>query len=174
MINKKGFVLMETIVVITVLCVVLVTLFGAYSKILIDVSNRSLYNNTEYVYKSSIIREYLESKLNIVEFMGTEYVSGYCSNQLSQYKNCDADDLEGADIFNFMGVRGIYFILWDKDATLSGRFSRLEPTTQKFISSIDVPIESEPVRMMIVMYASENNYIANEYEYAFLRFGSRG
>ena len=45
--NQKGFVLMETIVVIFVLCVILVMLYASYSNLLISVQNKSLYDNTE-------------------------------------------------------------------------------------------------------------------------------
>jgi len=58
--KSKGFVLMEAIVVISVLCVILVILYGAYSKLLIDVKKKSLYDNTEYIYKTSVIRKYFE------------------------------------------------------------------------------------------------------------------
>ena len=60
--NQKAFVLMETIVVIFVLCVILVMLYASYSNLLISVQNKSLYDNTEYIYKTQLVREYLEEK----------------------------------------------------------------------------------------------------------------
>ena len=173
--RNGGFVLMETIVVISVLCVVLLVLYGAYSKMLLDVSSRSLHDNTEYIYKSEVLRDYLEDKIDIVDFMGTNFVSAYCSDQLSQFTSCTKEtSLDGNDLFEFMGVKGIYFILWDKNTYTTGRYAELEPTTQQYINTIDAAIPSEAYRMMVVMYASENNYVEDEYEYAYLRFGSRG
>lgn len=172
--NKRGFVLMETIVVVTVLCVVLVILYGAYSKILIEVSNKSLHDNTEYIYKTRVIREFLEDKVDIVDFMASEYVVGYCSDLLPQYKNCNDTSLEGNELFSFMKIKGIYFVLWDKNTTMTGRFNPLEPTTQQYMYTIDEEISDEPYRIMVVMYESENEYMEGEYEYAHLRFGSRG
>lgn len=180
--HNRAFVLMETIVVITVLCIILIVLFAAYSKILVDVEARSYHDNTEYIYKSQVIRKFLESRLDIVNFMGNKYVSTYCSNQLPGYKQCSDATVEGNKVFSHMKVQGIYFISWDDKANSKGRYIELEPTTQKYISSIDVPVEKEMYRIMIVMYESENGNIeyGNEgltepkYEYASLRFGSRG
>ncbi len=172
--KNRGFVLMETIVVVTVLCVVLVILYGAYSKIFIEVNNKSLHDNTEYIYKSRVIREYLEEKIDIVDFMGSDYVSGYCSDLLPQFKSCKDTSLDGNDLFNFMKIKGIYFILWDEKSLLTGRFNSLEPTTQQYMYKIDEEISDEPYRIMVVMFESENGYVEGEYEYAHLRFGSRG
>jgi len=49
--KKKGFVLMETIIVISVLCVILITLFVSFSTVLIAVEKRTVYDNTEYLIK---------------------------------------------------------------------------------------------------------------------------
>lgn len=172
--SKRGFVLMETIIVISVLCIVLIVLYGAYNKMLIDVNNKSLYDNTEYIYKSTVLREYLEESIDIVNFMGSDYVKGYCSDQLDYYKSCGDPSVDGSELLSFMKVRGVYFILWDDNSNKIGRFGQLEPTTQKYIKTIDEEILNEPYRIMVVMYESENNYYEGEYEYAYLRFGSRG
>lgn len=106
---KKGFVLMETIVVISVLCVILVILYASYNKVLTSVSHQSLYNNTEYIYKSNVVRQYLESKINITEFMGSNYLKVYCSDNLELYNNCTDGVIDGSDIFKFLKVKSIYF-----------------------------------------------------------------
>ncbi len=171
--DNRGFVLMETIVVVTVLCVILLVLFGAYSKILIDVNSKSLHDNTEYIYKSRIIREFLEEKVDIENFMGSDYVTAYCSDLLPQFTSCKDVNLDGNDLFAFMKVKGIYFALWDKSVLQTGHFNILEPTTQKYLQSVDAEMDVDAYRIMVVMYESENNYSENEYEYAYLRFGSR-
>ena len=50
--NKKAFVLLETIVVITVLSVTLIVLYASYSKIISDSRKKMFYDNTEYIYKT--------------------------------------------------------------------------------------------------------------------------
>lgn len=60
--NKKGFVLMETIVVIVVISVALLTLFSSYNKILSKVQSENTNDNPEYVYMTYYVKEYLKKK----------------------------------------------------------------------------------------------------------------
>ena len=59
--KNKGFVLVETIVVILVLCVLLIMLYGGYMNVISAVQRKSYYDNTEYIYKTNLVKEYLES-----------------------------------------------------------------------------------------------------------------
>ena len=56
--NKKGFVLMETMIVITVLSVALIFLYTTYVKVLGSASKVSYYDNVEDMYTA-----YYASKL---------------------------------------------------------------------------------------------------------------
>ena len=56
--NKKGFVLMETMIVITVLSVALIFLYTTYVKVLASASKVSYYDNVEDMYSA-----YYASKL---------------------------------------------------------------------------------------------------------------
>ena len=101
--NQKAFVLMETIVVIFVLCVILVMLYASYSNLLISVQNKSLYDNTEYIYKTQLVREYLEEKneeyideVNIV--CNNDDTSNQCSDDLYEFKN-------SSNLYNAMEYR---------------------------------------------------------------------
>ena len=58
--NKKGFVLMETIVVIVVISVALLTLFSSYNKILTKVQSENKNDNPEYLYMTYYVKEYLK------------------------------------------------------------------------------------------------------------------
>ena len=59
--KKNGFVLVETIVVILVLCVLLIMLYGGYMNVISAVQRKSYYDNTEYIYKTNLVKEYLET-----------------------------------------------------------------------------------------------------------------
>ena len=61
--KNKGFVMIETIVVITVLAVGLITLYASYSLILSRISVKNRYDNTAYVYKTYFVLDYLK-KIN--------------------------------------------------------------------------------------------------------------
>lgn len=173
--KKNGFVLMETIIVITVLCVVLVTLYGAYSKLLIDVNKRSLYDQTEYIYKTALVRKYLEEKVNKDVYTSSTYYV-YCRNSFSNVNDkCYDKDISGnyeKDLFKYLGVEAIYITHWNVGAISPLDLQGFEATTQNYIQKMD-PTDESGFRI-IVMFKSENNDTDKEvYEYATLRFGGR-
>jgi len=62
--NKKAFVLMETIVVIVVISIALLTIFKSYNKILSKVKSENKYDTSEYIYMTKYIKDYLVSENN--------------------------------------------------------------------------------------------------------------
>lgn len=185
--NRRAFVLLETIVVITVLCVILVVLYASYSKVLIDVNKRAIYDNSEYIYKTAVIRDYLEEELltsknqNISNYMGSNFLKVYCSDNMIGEKKCNADEF-----LNFIGAQSIYFTKWDTSSLSTADFRTLEATTQSYIKTLDT-VSADGVFRIIVMYKDENIYndeserfvldaddIEEDYQYATLRFGNRG
>lgn len=58
--NKKGFVLMETIVVIVVVSVALLTIFSSYNKILSKLRTENKYDTSEYIYITKYIKDYIQ------------------------------------------------------------------------------------------------------------------
>lgn len=168
--DKKGFVLLETFVVMAVLCVVLIMLYAAYSKILIDVKSRSLFDNTEYLFKTTLIRKYLESELDESLYNSVDLYN-YCSNRTAKSCYTSLGDTFEENLFRSLKVEAIYITVWDSISTTS--LHRLEATTQNYIKSLDV--RHEEAFRLVVMYESENNDTdLKVYEYASLRFGSRG
>lgn len=61
--NNKGFVLMETIVVIVVVSVALLTIFSSYNKILSKLRTENKYDTSEYIYMTKYIKDSLNSTL---------------------------------------------------------------------------------------------------------------
>ena len=57
--KKNGFVMIETIVVITILSVGLISLYVSYSLILTKAKMKSNYDNIEYIYKAYFVGNYL-------------------------------------------------------------------------------------------------------------------
>ena len=59
--SKNGFVFMETIVVIAVLCITLLLLFSSYSYILRKSRTKKTYDVTETIYKTYYFKQVLDS-----------------------------------------------------------------------------------------------------------------
>lgn len=169
--DQKAFVLLETIIVTSVLCVILIILYSSYSRIFIDIGKRSLYDNTEYIYKTELIRNYLEEDPTVKNKLGTNQVIIHCSDNLSGNPVCTDPNVVGNEIFEFMQVKGVYFTLWDISPT-NEQVLNLEPTTQNYIKSFDAVNKGSTYRI-IVMFKQENDELSSEYEYASLRFGTR-
>lgn len=89
--NKKGFVLMETIVVIVVISVALLTIFSSYNKILRKVKTENKYDTSEYVYMTNYIKEYLEDK----------------SVTISELYPCTVDSTTGDEICDVLDINPI-------------------------------------------------------------------
>lgn len=171
---KKGFILLETIVVIMVLCVILVMLYSSYSNLLVKVKKKSLYDNTEYIYKTNIVRKYLESEIPESDYNSSLYYV-VCRNSVDNNK-CYSDNITGNyenDLFKFLKVEAVYIMLWDTNSINANDLTGFEATTQNYIKSLDPTNES--AFRIVVMYEEENNDTDIPiYEYASLRFGSRG
>lgn len=168
--NKRGFVLMETIVVITVLCVILIILYASYSGLLVSLKKKSNFDNTEYVYKTSVIRKYLEPKIDVQDLFQDKLYGVYCSNSLADYDDCVTVDTDGYELFRFLRVHAIYVTEWNANLMGVGSYIELEATTQSYISYLDQEILPGLAYRVIVMFETEDDH----YEYASLRFGSRG
>lgn len=169
--NKRGFVLLETIVVMSVLGVILIILYASYSKIIIDVKSRSLFDNTEYIFKTTLVRKHLEKTLDESLYNSLDLYR-YCSNVIESATDCYTSLGETFEekLFRSLGVEAIYISDWDNISTSS--LHKLEATTQSYIKSLDV--KHEEAFRIIVMFKSENNDTdLNVYEYASLKFGSR-
>lgn len=59
--NKKGFVFIETIIVITVLVTSLLLIYGSFSNVLNSEKTRVRYDDTAYVYRTLYIKKFLEN-----------------------------------------------------------------------------------------------------------------
>lgn len=179
---KKGFVLMETIVVISVLCVILVLLYSSYSNILLKVKRKELYDNTEYIYKAGLVRNYLEGALTTLDYQSN--VTMYCKNSedISSDKWCydeDITDDKKNELFKSLGVESVYITIWNVNEISAADLSTFEATTQNYIKWLNST--DEDGYRIIIMFKNENELksIGKEdtdkdiFEYASLRFGSR-
>ena len=112
---KKGFVLMETIVVIVVISVALLTIFSSYNKILSKVKKENKYDTSEYIYMTNYIKKYLKDKIttnglniSVTDICG-ESVSGDCTDNFtsSDYELSGKLDLKVKELYD---VEKIYIL----------------------------------------------------------------
>lgn len=83
---KKGFALLETLIVITFLVVSLLLLYGTFSNMLNNSKKNILYDNASNIYKAYYIKEYLS--LGNLKSITTENIREITCNEMN-ISGCD-------------------------------------------------------------------------------------
>ena len=90
---KKGFIFIETLIVLIVLLVTVVGMYGMYIKISTDIDNRSYYDNISDLYKIDILRNNIREEsisgsglLSITKDNCAVYMNSDCSTLMSSLK----------------------------------------------------------------------------------------
>lgn len=164
--NKKGFVLIETIVVILVLCVLLIMLYGGYMNVITAVQKKSHYDNTEYIYKTTLVKDYLlEKNINIE----TKTIITICQGKDACLERFTDNYMK--ELINQMHINSIYITNWNPAKIGKNNFSGLEATTQNYLNKLDATDEN--AYRLIVMYENENSLGKTPavYEYASIKIG---
>ncbi len=111
--NKKGFVLMETIVVIVVVSVALLTIFSSYYKILSKIKSENKYDTSEYIYMTYWIKQIVKD-------------NSITTSQINNLKNNNTDGLidctnlpNVSSVKAMFDIKKIYVVKFDDNATLS-------------------------------------------------------
>ena len=179
---RRGFLLLETIVVISVLSIILIALYVGYNNTINRVKAQLKYDNTEYIYKTYILKTYMEK--NIVNegsyaCSNCESVYIFCSDlNSSQVTSCQSDNASTTskdaflqDMIDKMKVMAIYITKWDTSTFLDKPeiMNTFEVTTQRYIKALN-PTKKDVYRI-IVMYEDENDQAS--IQYASLEFESK-
>lgn len=64
--SNKGFVMIETIIVITILSIGLISLYSSYSVILSRAKVKNTYDNIEYIYKAYFVGNYVKERYGVI------------------------------------------------------------------------------------------------------------
>ena len=119
--NKKGFVLMETIVVIVVVSVALLTIFSSYNKILSKLRTENKYDTSEYIYITKYIKDYMQNNQSSLG-INVDDISANITNYLSKISNSN-------NLKSLYGVEKIYLLTnlneFDKEMTNGKKNSSL-------------------------------------------------
>ena len=83
---KKGFALLETLIVITFLVVSLLLLYGTFSNMLSNSKKNILYDNASNIYKAYYVKEYLS--LGLLQNIETNDIKEITCNEIN-ISGCD-------------------------------------------------------------------------------------
>ena len=78
---KKGFALLETLIVITFLVVSLLLLYGTFSNMLSNSKKNILYDNASNIYKAYYVKEYLS--LGLLQNIETNDIKEITCNEIN-------------------------------------------------------------------------------------------
>ncbi len=97
---KKGFALLETIIVITFLSVSLLLLYGTFSNMVSNSKKNILYDDAANIYKAYYLKEYLK-------------LDGYKTDSVKEL-SCIDFNLDGCKtLFDEFDISKIYIALYD-------------------------------------------------------------
>lgn len=142
--NKKAFVLMETIVVIVVISIALLTIFRSYNKILSKVKSENKYDTSEYIYMTKYIKDYLKDQINASLCSVT--VEDITNSATDRY-NIDLCGIKSVGVDNF-NVKKIY-ILKNINGGDDSKFKKFDAYMIDYLRKLDV---ADKDVMIIVEY----------------------
>lgn len=152
--KNKGFVLMETIVVIVVISVALLTIFSSYNKILRKVKTENKFDTSEYVYMTNYIKENLNTLCG-----ETLYPINIDSITTSNISNYEYSDCISNNVFN---VKKIY-ILTGLD-NVGGHAEKFDAYMIDYLRKLDVDAEDELIIVEYKKTSMDRNYIQRSME----------
>lgn len=94
--EKKGFIFVETIIVIVVVMVLLVTIYSSFSLILSNIKRKENYDNINDVYKANLVIKLFTSDVS------ENYIT-LTSSDCSTYMTSDCDEVMGE-----LGIESIF------------------------------------------------------------------
>ena len=112
--NKKGFVFIETIIMIVVLAVSLLAIYGAYSAAINDEKTRLTYDDASHLYRNYYILNYLYSN-NLKSFItsnltGDNYVVRVGSGTSGLFADANQDASVFQSIVDSYNVSDMYIV----------------------------------------------------------------
>lgn len=145
--KNRGFVLMETIVVIVVISVALLTIFSSYNKILSKVKSENKYDTSEYIYMTKYIKEHIKSVCNVADINA----DNIASNTITNYATCN-----GGNKFNAFNVEKIYVLTNLNDA--GSNVYKFDAYMIDYIRKLDVYNDEELIIVEYKRPAVKTNY----------------
>ena len=145
--TKKGFVFIETIIVIVLLSVGIASMYSLMSNITTDIKTRKYFDNISDLYKTNIIRNNTNKNLTGSTYL--EITKDNCTSYMSSNCNSLLTDLEVERVvINFTNLDNII----NSDTTLPNSLNEYLKTTNSYKTN----------KYIIVNYKYNNkNYYAS-------------
>ena len=123
---KKGFALLETLIVITFLMVSLLLLYGTFSNMLSNSKKNILYDNASNIYKAYYVKEYLS--LGALQNIETNDIKEITCNEIN-ISGCDTllNELEITKLY----IANINLKEYDKEKYTSNLNNYLDTLSNK-------------------------------------------
>lgn len=122
--KRKGFVMMETLVVMTALTIGLISIYSSYSVILSRAKISQSHENSDKIYKTYFISNYIKENIEISEGLSVYSVDSAPSNIQFIMQNFDMEKLyifntsqDYTELINNKNLDGssiAYFNIWDE------------------------------------------------------------
>lgn len=147
---KKGFVFIETLLVLVVLTISIVGLYSMYRKIASDINARRYYDNIGDLYKVDVIRNFisnttLESTTNLINITPSN-----CSSFMES--GCNT-------VLTSLKVENVYINNTEINAILASNSIPLNNSMREYLKTIN---KDRNVRYIIVNFKYNNrNYYAS-------------
>lgn len=152
MMKNKGFVLMETIVVIVLISVTLLTIFSSYNKILRKVKTENKYDTSEYIYITKYIKDNLNTLCNnkSITLYNPINVSNITSSNINSYEYSDCLD---NNIFN---IKKIYLL---KGLDNVGEYAEnFDAYIIDYLRKLDIDSKDELIIIEYKKHFKDSNY----------------
>ena len=172
--KNKGFVLMETIVVIVVISVALLTIFSSYNKILSKEKIENKYDTSEYLYMTEYIKKYIYNYTKLIQERSPgDCSSGDCHNDIVYnmetpnydslnlkyayfYDTTDNGNLSSDKALNIYNIEKIY-ILTGFDS-FEARKEKFDAYMIDYIRKLDVKDDDKLIIVEYKKLAIDSNY----------------
>lgn len=95
--KNKGFVLMETIIIVSILSVSLLLLYSSYANLIRQSRKQVTYDTTEIIYKTYLLKDFIDLKIVYDEFTENDFYFAANCNTIGLSLSCDlsSDSYDG-------------------------------------------------------------------------------
>lgn len=158
--EKNGFIFIETIVVLTVTMVSLLTLYNGFILVMKSAENKKYYDNINDVYKAKIVRNMLKEADFILS-----------SGDYAMYTSSNCNSIMESDCSSVINNLKIDYIIFTKNNTNELSQTNANPqifknTFKKYLSTLD-----NDSRYIIVIMIREDNQGKDKRYYAAVKYG---
>ncbi len=147
---KKGFVFLETLLVMVVLSIAVLGVYSTYVSVTSNIDSRTYYDNIGDLYKTEIVRNWIDENNLITSENYIKITSSNCSSYMS-ITNC-------SDYMDYLQIENIYINNSNIVTLLELNDSRLSNSLKLYIKTMN----NGNKRYIIVNYKRNNkNYYSS-------------